>query len=199
MRVRRLNPRPGEYTCNAYLVMGGASTLDAVNALVDIGLDAYILEEVRGIPGGIGKRSVESVYLTHGHFDHAGGLEGIRRELAPEIRAWAPLPGVRRTLQDNEAVRLGDRAFTVLHTPGHSEDSICLYCAEEQVLFSGDTPVQIRTAGGAYPRSLQRSIERLCRLPIATIFPGHGPPITERANEMLRMTLESIRQSGVEV
>ncbi len=198
MKIIRLRPRPGEYTCNAYLVMGRTSTLDAVNALVDVGLDAYLLDELRTIPAGIGKRTVESVYLTHGHFDHAGGLEALRREYAPEFRAFAPLPGVRRPLGDNEEVRLGDRAFTVLYTPGHSDDSVCLYCAEERVLFSGDTPVQIRTAGGSYSRALLRSIERLCRLRIDTIYPGHGPPITERAEEMLRTTLEKIGQSALE-
>ena len=58
--------------------------------------------------------------------------------------------------------------------------------------------MQIRTAGGSYSRALLRSIERLCRLRIDTIYPGHGPPITERAEEMLRTTLEKIGQSALE-
>jgi glyoxylase-like metal-dependent hydrolase (beta-lactamase superfamily II) len=199
MRIILLRKNPGVYSGNAWLVLGDSNTLHGVNALVDIGLDAFILDHLQQISTGIGKKSLQKVFLTHSHYDHAGGLEEVRREFNPEIYAFALLPGVTRRLRDGERVSLGDRRFEVLHTPGHSEDSMCLYCAEDHVLFSGDTPVQIRTAGGAYPRALTVSLERLCALPVQTIYPGHGDPMTRRATETLRETLENVRRSDVEL
>jgi glyoxylase-like metal-dependent hydrolase (beta-lactamase superfamily II) len=198
MRIILLRKNPEAYSGNAWLVLGDSNTLLGVNALVDIGLDAFILEHLAQISTGIGKKSLQKIFLTHEHYDHAGGLEKVMRALSPEIYAFAPLPGVTRLLRDGERVSLGDRRFEVLHTPGHSEDSMCLYCPEERVLFSGDTPVQVRTTGGAYPRALTVSLQRLCTLPVQTIYPGHGDPIVRGAAETLQQTLHNIRQSDIE-
>jgi glyoxylase-like metal-dependent hydrolase (beta-lactamase superfamily II) len=198
MRVIRLRPNPGAYSANAWLVLGDSNTLEGVNALVDVGLDGYILSHLREISTGIGKKRLQVVLLTHAHYDHAGGLSELLREHDPEVFAFAAVPGVTRRLRDGERLRLGDRWFEVLHTPGHSDDSMCLYGPEDRVLFSGDTPVQVRTPGGAYPRTLVRSLERLCTLPVEMVYPGHGDPITRRAAEVLRHTLDNMRQSDVE-
>jgi glyoxylase-like metal-dependent hydrolase (beta-lactamase superfamily II) len=198
MRVILLRKNPETYSGNSWLVLGDSNTLGGVNALVDVGMDAFVLEHLRGIATGIGKKPLQKVFLTHSHYDHAGGLEDLRRELDPEICAFAPLPGVTRVLRDGERVSLGDRRFEVLHTPGHSEDSMCLYCFDERVLFSGDTPVQVRTTGGAYPRALAVSLERLCALSVETIYPGHGDPLTRGVAETLRQTLQNVRRSDIE-
>lgn len=198
MRIILLRKNPEAYSGNAWLVLGDSNTLHGVNALVDIGLDAFILDHLQQISTGIGKKSLQKIFLTHSHYDHAGGLEEVRRALSPEIYAFAPLPGVTRRLRDGERVSLGDRRFEVLHTPGHSDDSMCLYCPEDRVLFSGDTPVQVRTTGGAYPRALTVSLERLCALPVQTIYPGHGDPMTRGAAEALRETLANVRRSDIE-
>lgn len=198
MRVILLRKNPDVYSGNAWLILGDSNTLLGVNALVDVGLDAFIIEHLREIATGIGKKPLQKVFLTHSHYDHAGGLDELRRELSPEIYAFAPLPGLTRQLRDGERVSLGDRRFEVLHTPGHSDDSMCLYCAEERVLFSGDTPVHVRTAGGAYPLSLATSLERLCTLPVETIYPGHGDPLTRGVEETLRHTLQNVRRSDIE-
>jgi glyoxylase-like metal-dependent hydrolase (beta-lactamase superfamily II) len=198
MRIILLRKNPEVYSGNAWLILGDSNTLLGVNALVDIGLDAFILDHLQQIFTGIGKKPLQTVFLTHSHYDHAGGLEEVMRALSPEIYAMAPLLGVTRLLRDGERVSLGDRRFEVLHTPGHSEDSMCLYCPEDRVLFSGDTPVQVRTTGGAYPRALTVSLERLCALPVQTIYPGHGDPITRGAAETLRETLQNVRRSDLE-
>ena len=88
---------------------------------------------------------------------------------------------------------MGDRDFEVIHIPYHSNDSICLYCAEERVLFSGDTPVRILSAGGSYPPDFIASMERLANLDIEAIYSGHDEPVRSNAGRMIQATLVNIQ------
>jgi len=84
-------------------------------------------------------------------------------------------------LKDGDVIKVGDLSFTVLHTPGHSPGSICLY--GEGVLFSGDTLFREGIGrsdlpGGNY-RELMNSLHRLMALSEDTVvYPGHGPKTT---------------------
>jgi glyoxylase-like metal-dependent hydrolase (beta-lactamase superfamily II) len=102
---------------------------------------------------------------------------------------------VDSVLVDGQVLRLGDRDFEVLHTPGHSEDSICLYCARERALFAGDTPLNVKTPGGSYPGELLASLERIANLDVATIYAGHASPMTEGVPELIRRTIRNVRLS----
>ncbi|MBA7531981.1 hypothetical protein ES705_24207 [subsurface metagenome] len=66
---------------------------------------------------------------------------------------------------------LGDRTFEVIYTPGHSNDSICLYCEDDGVVFAGDT---IFPDGLSDEYSL--AVEEICRRYIRVIYYGHGSP-----------------------
>jgi glyoxylase-like metal-dependent hydrolase (beta-lactamase superfamily II) len=90
---------------------------------------------------------------------------------------------------------LGELNFSILHTPGHSPDSICWYLPDEQVLFSGDTLFKGSvgrtdlTAGDS--RQLMASLTRLSGLPDQVrVYPGHGPATSvgqeKRSNFFLR-------------
>ena len=90
---------------------------------------------------------------------------------------------------------MGDRYFEVIHTPGHSNDSLCFYCAEDGVLFSGDMPIHIMTVEGTYIPEYVEALDRIARLKIYIIYPGHGEPVTEQPLDMIRETLKNVRRS----
>ena len=115
------------YTCRSYLVLGDWSKLDDVNALVDAGADPGLIDFLEAAPTGVGKRRIERVVLTHGHYDHTIMLGALRERWAPEVLAFgSAADGVDRRLRDEDLIRLGDREFEIIHTPCHTEDSICL-------------------------------------------------------------------------
>jgi len=137
---------------------------------------------------------------THGHWDHtadnvplvaatgaplcAHSWDATRLanpHLAVEDQAALPVPSSRadRSLQDGEALAVGSYTFTVLHTPGHTPGSICLYEESAGVLFTGDTlfrqAVGRTDFAGGNALQLARSLKRLAQLPEGSrIYPGHG-------------------------
>jgi glyoxylase-like metal-dependent hydrolase (beta-lactamase superfamily II) len=130
---------------------------------------------------------VEQVVLTHSHSDHCALLPRIRTAFHPRLLAFSPsLEGVDTLLRDGDTIRMGDRMFEVIHAPGHSSDSICLYNEDEGVLFAGDSPLLITSPGESYEAGFQSTLEKLSARDVRRIYFGHGPPLTERCNERLR-------------
>lgn len=200
MKVIAINTDGKEYSCNAYLVLGDSNASSSVNTLVDVGSTAgasRVIEQIQAIFTGIGKSAVEQVVLTHGHFDHAGGLPAIKDMFNPHVYAYERREGVDDSFHRGQILRMGDREFRVLHSPGHSPDSICLYCSEERVLFSGDTPVNIRALGGCYSSDLVRSLKNIAALRIDVIYSGHNDPIARNAERIIRATLDTVTSSAV--
>jgi glyoxylase-like metal-dependent hydrolase (beta-lactamase superfamily II) len=197
MKVVCLKGNETVYSCNAYIVLGSWNALTDVNTLVDVGTDGGIMEELDVLSTGVGKRPVEQVVLTHNHFDHIGGLREIKARWNPKVYAFTRSEGVDEILHDGQILQMGDRLFEVIHTPGHSCDSISLYCEEEKVLFTGDTPVRIMSIGGSYSGEFVQALEKLNRRTINTIFPGHEGPIREKAKDMMRATLINVKNSGL--
>jgi len=197
MKVIQLNNNSAVYSCNVYLVLGDWNRIEDVNALVDGGADGSIVAEIEKLSTGVGKNAVSRVVLTHGHFDHVGGLPAIKQKYNPEIFAFMGIDDMSGFLYDGQIIRLGDRDFEVLHTPGHSQDSICLYCEQERVLFSGDTTLDIKTPGGSYTEEFVDVLEKIARQDIDIIYSGHGRPVTEKAGEMIRNTLVNVRKSHI--
>jgi len=197
VKVIPLKQNPRTYSCISYLVLGSWNRLDDVNTLVDVGIDDYSIGEISGINTGVGKQPVERIILTHNHFDHAAGAPAVKARFKAEVLAWAPGLGIDRLLHDGEELRLGDQYFEVIHVPGHSQDSICLYNHENGVLFSGDTAIRIQSPEGSYMPEYVKVIERLTRLRILTIFSGHDPPVTEGCDALLHNTLQMIRRGTI--
>ncbi len=95
-----------------------------MNALVDVGADGFILNEISHIYTGVGKKPVERVVITHEHFDHCAGLSEVIAKFNPEVYGFQSSSTCPRSpMLDGESIQLGDREFLVIHTPGHSEDS----------------------------------------------------------------------------
>ena len=174
------------YTSNVYLVIGEWKRIEDINTLIDVGNDPSIIEVIKKIDTGIGKKKVEQVILTHEHFDHTGILSLIIKEYDPVVYAYSPfLEGVTHTLGDEEIIRIGDKNFEVIHTPGHSSDSISLYNADTRVLFVGDTPVIIRGLNGGYEDDFINAFKKLCHKKVKSIYFGHGDPVLNGGHSLL--------------
>lgn len=193
MRVIPLKRNPKAYSCNAYLVLGDWNRLEDVNTLVDIGSDGFIIDEIERISTGCGKKHVEQVILTHGHFDHVSGLPDILKQYNPTVYAFSNDGEAMELLKDGQVIRMGDRDLSVIHAPSHSNDSVCLYCAQEKVLFSGDTPLRILTPKGSYEPAFVSLLERLALMDIQVIYSGHDPPVRSNACGVIRATLANVR------
>jgi glyoxylase-like metal-dependent hydrolase (beta-lactamase superfamily II) len=197
MKILMLKKNPNQYSCNVYFVRGTWNALSDINTLIDVGIDDYILNEIDTLSTGVGKKRVEQVILTHEHFDHASGLKYIRKIYNPPVIAYANIDGGNIAALDGMHVKIGDCDAEILHTPGHSHDSICIYCETEKTLFSGDTPLFIRSSGGTYSHQFMNIIEKLSKLKIESIYSGHDEPILSNINIIFKETLRNIRKSKI--
>ena len=187
MKVIPLRGNPALYTGNAYLLLGEWNCLDDVNTLVDTGTDGdWLLRELPKINTGVGKRAVDQVILTHNHFDHAAGLPAIIAAFAPRVYALAPGPGVTQQLRHGDRLRCGDAECEIIATPGHSDDSLSLYCPAARALFSGDITLPAAPEPG-YPPAFIAALRQLATLPLEVIYPGHGQPLTDNLPARFRL------------
>ena len=145
--------------------------------------------------------TLKLIVSTHGHWDHIGDNAAVAEHTGADI-AVHPLDRERLTdpqplsapfeippsvpaveLAEGGVVRFGAIRLHVLHTPGHTEGSVCLQAADEGLLFSGDT---LFAAGwgrvdlpGGDPAAMVESIARLTGLEDhVAVFPGHGAATT---------------------
>ena len=124
------------------------------------------------------KVKVKFAVATHNHFDHTASLGDLADSLGAKVVAQNRSPIEHDVPVDGgDVLALGQAEVKVIYTPGHTEDSICLYDGEE--LFTGDT-LFIGNCGrtdlpGGSSRELFRSLhEVILRLPPSTIiYPGH--------------------------
>ena len=192
-----LKNKPGVYSCNAYLVRGTWNRISDLNTLIDVGTDGSIIQEIEEINTGVGKTRVEQVILTHEHFDHAGGLENIKKTYNPKVYAYTNIDGVTNRLKDQQHIKIGDMDSLILHTPGHSNDSVCIYCESEGVLFSGDTTLKITHKTGTYCAAFLKAFEKLTKLKINSIYAVHDLPMHKEVNNMLKESLKNILKSKI--
>jgi len=196
MRIMNLSDRRSKtYSSNVYLIRGDWNRIDDVNTLIDVGNDPAVIERLGATSYGLGKSPVEQVVLTHNHFDHVALLPAIRKVFDPVVYAHSTFVGADRLLAHGDLLRCGDRTLETIHTPGHSSDSICLYCREDGVLFVGDTPVLILSAEGSYEEDFVRGLECLCRRHITAIYFGHGDPLLDGCNARLYYSLRNVREA----
>lgn len=197
MRVIELSHSKTHYTCRSYLLLGEWNRIADVNTLIDPGTDGAVIAEIERLATGFGKLKVERIILTHNHFDHGGGVGLVKKHFGAQVYAWCEGKFVDALLTDGQILGAGDGQLEVVHTPGHSSDSVALYCAAQRLLFSGDTQLRVRTPGGSFPPEYVETLRRLARLEIDTVYSGHDPPLTREVRETILTTLAIVRNNKV--
>jgi glyoxylase-like metal-dependent hydrolase (beta-lactamase superfamily II) len=121
---------------------------------------------------------VKYVCATHGHYDHVKTLGLLASELGAETVAFEGSDvGPKVSVLDGDVLRLGESDMKVIHTPGHTEDSVCYYDGSH--LFTGDTLFieawgRTDLAGGSAAKLFSSLHEIIMALPDSTvIYPGH--------------------------
>jgi len=195
MKIIPLKHNDITYSCNSYLILGDWNRIDDVNTLIDPGTDEFIIDEIERLSTGFGKIPVAQVILTHNHFDHSGAVTAIKERYNARVMAFCEGSGVDGLLCDGEFIKAGDDILEVLHTPGHSSDSICLYAPSEKALFSGDTQVRMRWPGEVYSPDYVEALMKIACRDIQRIYSGHDEPITSGCQEMILNTLNGAHNS----
>jgi hydroxyacylglutathione hydrolase len=188
----------GPLQCNCS-VIGDETTLEAM--VIDPGDN---IEDVAAI---ISKHNlkVKQIVITHAHIDHVGGAMKLRALTGAPIllnqndyallkmidvqATWVGMesPGevkIDAELAHGENLSAGSLSANVLHTPGHSEGSVCLYFPAEKLLIAGDTLFagsigRTDLPGGSFEKIMRSLHQRVLALPDDTVvIPGHGPKTT---------------------
>lgn len=200
MEICNLSTGCGVYTSNVYLITGTWNAIEDINTLIDVGRDPAVIEKINVASTGIGKKRIEQVALTHSHYDHASLLPVIREEYSPKVYAFSrSLDGVDCLLKDGDILKMGDREFEVIYSPGHSNDSICLFCEEDKVLFVGDSPVVGLEDSGSHESGFVKALEKICRRDVRSIYYGHGNPLFDHCNRRIRESLKKARKAAKKV
>lgn len=195
MKIIPLQRNDKVYSCNSYLILGDWNRIDDVNTIIDPGTDGFIIDEIGHLSTGFGKLPVAQVVLTHNHFDHAGSVLAVKGRYRARVLAFSDGPGVDELLTDGQLIKAGDDILEVLHTPGHSSDSISLYAPSEKTLFSGDIQVRDGWPGDVHPPEYVEALLKIACRDIQKIYSGHDEPITSDCQEILLHTLRNIHSA----
>ena len=194
---------------NCYLL------LDEKIALIDCGGDSNFI--LNALSKHIHPTDLDYLILTHSHFDHSAAA-GDLKELGCKIlmhkdeyelvksQGFASLffnvkfkpfePDFE--LKGGEIIDLGNITLEVIHTPGHSPGSICLYERNKKWLFSGDTVFAYGAFGrvdlpGGNPKQLVESIEKLSKLDVENLYPGHEDVVEGNAKASILEALSIVK------
>ena len=147
------------------------------------------------------KLQVKQIVITHAHIDHVGGAMKLRALTGAPIllnqndyallkmldvqASWLGMvpPGevaIEASIADGDLLQAGGLKASVLHTPGHTEGSVCLYFPAEKLLIAGDTLFarsigRTDLPGGSFEKIIRSLHDRVLTLPDETVVvPGHG-------------------------
>jgi len=188
----------GPLQCNCS-VIGDETTREAI--VIDPG------DQIEDVLALIEKHNlqVKQIVITHAHIDHVGGAMKLRVATGAPIllnqndyallkmldvqAAWIGMkyPGrveIDRSVGQADTIQAGSLTANVIHTPGHTEGSVCLYFPAESKLIAGDTLFagnigRTDLPGGSMEKIIDSLHEKVMALPDDTlVVPGHGPLTT---------------------
>ncbi|MDA8306046.1 MAG: MBL fold metallo-hydrolase [Deltaproteobacteria bacterium] len=194
------------HSSNAYLLAGDSLTL------VDPGNDYTIFFDLKKL--GFDPLDIRKVVLTHGHRDHCMGIfellrfpavmenknvEILMHEAGPqELKRLVRDAGFPpRELTGAETIELSGYEWEVIHTPGHTMDSICLYHQPTGTLISGDTVLPDsmaevdKSAGGSLDHYLY-GLRQIMQKNIVHVLPGHGVPVAYTGSRAVEESYEGV-------
>jgi glyoxylase-like metal-dependent hydrolase (beta-lactamase superfamily II) len=198
---------------NCFLIDNGGE-----HALVDSSMDEsaeLIIQTLAEILGGEG---LDALVLTHRHIDHVGGAAAIVRKFGCEVMmhekdAGALIEGDQvstgaamfggdvaplnvRKLDEGDSIA----GFDVIHTPGHTSGSMCLYDSKSKTLVSGDTVFREGVGRWDFPTGdggeLADSVARLSKLKVEGLYPGHGDIAEAGGSRFIADNLRYLRMLG---
>lgn len=200
---------------NCYVLVAGDGLV-----LVDTGTGADTDGLIRRIRNaGLNPEKIKLIVNTHCHYDHIGGNFIIQDRFGAKVAAHHPdtnyiatpdgdytaakyaqakpkASNVSVVLEDGQEIE--ETGFRVMHTPGHTAGSVCLYSEKKLALISGDTSF----AGGGTGRvdlpggeldSLIKSLEKLSKLRVKILLPGHGEPEYEEGYKSILAGLKFVK------
>ena len=180
------------------------------SVLIDAGATPLMIEPYRD--------DIRTIILTHCHYDHIAHLREIREMCGGAEVCIHELDAPGLTDQGlNLSMMFGERGpdigpdvilsegdeiggLRVIHTPGHTPGGICLYNSDEMVLFSGDTVFSDGGFGrydfpGGSIEQLRNSIERLSKLDVEGLYPGHDNPVFSGGKRHIMASLQVLKMS----
>jgi glyoxylase-like metal-dependent hydrolase (beta-lactamase superfamily II) len=188
----------GPLACNCS-VIGDETTREAM--VIDPGDE---VDQIMAIVHRHGL-AVKQIVVTHGHIDHVGGAMKLKQltgapillnqndydllKMADQVAAWLGMapPGkidIDQNLSEGDVIGVGSLKAAVMHTPGHTEGSVCLHFARQQKLIAGDTLFagsigRTDLPGGNFKKIMHSLKGPVMSLPDETVVvPGHGPLTT---------------------
>jgi hydroxyacylglutathione hydrolase len=188
----------GPLQCNCSII-GDETTHEAM--VIDPGDD---IDEILAILNQHNLQ-VKQIVITHAHIDHVGGAMKLRAQTRAPIllnqndyallkmldlqASWLGMHPPEEVkidsgLAHDQKLQTGTLESTVLHTPGHTQGSVCLYFPAEKLLIAGDTLFarsigRTDLPGGSFEKIIRSLHDRVLTLPEETlVVPGHGPKTT---------------------
>ncbi len=198
--VRITAPNPGVMTgpgTNSYIVGG--------RKLIVIDPGPAIDSHVQALADAVGDR-LAWILCTHTHLDHSPAARALKAATGAGIAGLAcPQDGRQdadfapdRVLGDGDTVAVEGATLRAVHTPGHASNHLCYLLEEQKLLFTGDHVMQGSTVVISPPNGSMKaylaSLDKLLRLDIAALAPGHGHMIATPHDEVKRLVAHRLKR-----
>lgn len=195
--------------CNIYVIDS--------EILVDTGTGQFFADARDEIKKQCDPKTIKIIINTHYHHDHTGGNKKFRdwlgaklviheselglvekgETLAERFGSVGKITTMDGTVKEGTVLRTENFSFIVLHTPGHTAGSICLYEPDKKILISGDTIFADSLGRYDLPTGdrleQKRSLEKLLNYNIQYLLPGHGRSLTSGVSFHIKAMLNRSR------